>query len=231
LHWEAAAAETPPSSDMVKSCQFDDKFRQGENDSMRIACDDRRRMPLRVGERRARPRGFSLIELLIGMSIMAVALLSIATMFSTGYSDVTAGGKTTMATAAARQLLEDIRTLPFDRIAELNNLNTNNPGSLIAPDAAQDPGRTKVRNIARKWRYALAGDLTGWGGGPDAAWSFLASGTPSGLPSGTPFGVRGQVAVASPTATLRQVTVTVFLPGKLAGEELALRLDTVISRL
>ena len=158
------------------------------------------------------------------MSIMAVALLSIATMFSTGYSDVTAGGKTTMATAAARQVLEDIRTLPFDRIAELNGLNTNTAGSLIAADAAQDPGRTMVRNIARKWRYALAGNLTGWGGGPDAAWSVLTA-------SGTTLGVRGQVAVASPTATLRQVTVTVFLPGRLAGEELALRLDTVISRL
>jgi prepilin-type N-terminal cleavage/methylation domain-containing protein len=191
---------------------------------MFIASDGRQRTTVRLGERRTRPRGFSLIELLIGMSIMAVALLSIATMFSTGYSDVTAGGKTTMATAAARQLLEDIRMLPFDRIADLNGLNTNNAGTLSAVDVTLDPGRTMARNISRKWRYALAGDLTGWGGGPDAAWSVLAA-------SGTTFGVRGQVAVASPTATLRQVTVTVFLPGHLAGEELALRLDTVISRL
>ena len=43
---------------------------------------------------------------------MAVALLSIAAMFSTGYTDVHAGGKTTMATAAARQMLEDMRRSP-----------------------------------------------------------------------------------------------------------------------
>ena len=224
LHWEAAAAETSPVNDMVKSCQPGDKFGQGESDSMKTACEDRQRTPQGVGERCTRPRGFSLIELLIGMSIMAVALLGIATMFSTGYSDVTAGGKTTMATTAARQLLEDIRTLPFDRIADLDTLNTNNAGTLLAVDVTQDPGRTMVRNIARKWRYALAGNLTGWGGAPDAAWSVLVA-------SGTTFGARGQVAVASPTATLRVVTVTVFLRGRSAGEELPLTLATTISRL
>jgi prepilin-type N-terminal cleavage/methylation domain-containing protein len=191
---------------------------------MKTACDDRQRTPQRVGERRTQQRGFSLIELLIGMSIMAVALLSIATMFSTGYSDVAAGGRTTMAATAARQLLEDIRTLPFDRIADLDTLNTNIAGTLPAVDAGLDPGRTMVRNIARKWRYALAGDLTGWGGAPDAAWSVLRA-------SGTAFGARGQVTVTSPTATLREVTVTVFLQGRSAGEELPLRLATTISRL
>jgi hypothetical protein len=131
-----------------------------------------------------------------------------------------------MAATAARQLLEDIRTLPFDRITDLDGLNTNVAGSLIAADALLDPGRTMARNVARKWRYALAGDLTGWGGAPDAAWigSVL-------MASGTTFGARGQVTVASPTVTLREVTVTVFLRGRSAGEELPLRLATTISRL
>jgi hypothetical protein len=145
-------------------------------------------------------------------------------MFSTGYSDVAAGGRTTMATTAARQLLEDIRTLPFDRITDLDGLNTNAAGSLIGADAALDPGRTMARNIAFKWRYALAGNLTGWGAAPDAAWSFLVA-------SGTNFGARGQITVASPTATLREVTVTVFIRGRSAGEEFPLRLATTISRL
>jgi prepilin-type N-terminal cleavage/methylation domain-containing protein len=191
---------------------------------MLIECDGRQRTTVRLGERRTRPRGFSLIELLIGMSIMAVALLSIATMFSTGYSDVTAGGKTTMAATAARQLLEDIRTLPFDRIMDLDGLNTNVAGSLIGADAALNPGRTMARDIARKWRYALTGDLTGWGGAADASWSVLTA-------SGTAFGARGQVAVASPSTTLRVVTVTVVLRGRSAGEELPLTLATTISRL
>jgi prepilin-type N-terminal cleavage/methylation domain-containing protein len=224
LHWEAAAADAMLVNDMVKSCQPGDKFGQGESNSMKTACDDRQSAPQGVGERRARQRGFSLIELLIGMSIMAVSLLAIATMFSTGYSDVAAGGRTTMATTAARQLLEDIRTLPFDRITDLDALNTDNAATLVAADAGLDPGRTMARNIARKWRYALAGDLTGWGGAPDAAWSILVA-------SGTNFGARGQITVASPNATLREITVTVFIRGRSAGEEFPLRLATTISRL
>ena len=53
-------------------------------------------------ERDARGRpaggpGFTLIEILIGLTILAVGLLGIAGMFSTAYTDVSAGGKTSMA--------------------------------------------------------------------------------------------------------------------------------------
>ena len=177
------------------------------------------------GTLKTRDAGFSLIELLIGMSIMAVALLSIATMFSTGYTDVTTGGKTTMATAAARQMLEDMQSmqnLTFGNIANLHNFDTDNSGTL----ALLTPG-TPEYVLARKWRYALAGPGTGWpvySYAEQQMWSTLSA-------SGVPLGVRGLVQVTSPTATLREVTVTVFLPGRTATDTVPIRLATLISRL
>lgn len=172
--------------------------------------------------RRAAQRGFSLIELLIGMSILAVALLSIATMFSTGHTDVTAGGKTTMATAAARQMLEDIQNVPFADIANLDNFDTANSATLGALTAG-----TIEYTLARKWRYTLAGPGTGWPtytSGEQQVWSTLSA-------SGVPLAVRGLVQVASPSPTLREVTVTVFLPGRTATDTVPVRLATLISRL
>jgi len=171
---------------------------------------------------RARQTGFSLIELLIGMSLMAVALLSIAAMFSTGYSDVHAGGKTTMATAAARQMIEDIQTLPFDRLVNLTNINISNAGVGTLP--ASNP----ERDLVRKWRYALAGEGGGWPAytiAEKAMWSILTI-------SGVPLGVRGQIAVVQDSPTLRRITVTVQLPARIAGAQpIPVQLTTLISRL
>ena len=168
---------------------------------------------------RTRQTGFSLIELLIGMSLMAVALLSIAAMFSTGYTDVHAGGMTTMATAAGRQILEDMQNLPFDRLINLNNFNTANAGSL--------PASNPERDLARKWRYALAGEGAGWPTysiAEKAMWSTLAI-------SGVQVGVNGQISVVQDTATLTRITVTVQLPGRTAGAPIPVQLATLISRL
>jgi len=168
---------------------------------------------------RTRQMGFSLIELLIGMSLMAVALLSIAAMFSTGYTDVHAGGMTTMATAAGRQILEDMQNLPFDRLINLNNFNTTNAGSL--------PASNPERDLARKWRYALAGEGAGWPTysiAEKAMWSTLAI-------SGVQVGVNGQISVVQDTATLTRITVTVQLPGRTAGAPIPVQLATLISRL
>jgi prepilin-type N-terminal cleavage/methylation domain-containing protein len=181
-----------------------------------------RRIAIREGRAlRTGQTGFSLIELLIGMSLMAVALLSIAAMFSTGYNDVHAGGRTTMATSAARQMIEDIQSLPFDRLVNLNNFNTATAGSL--------PASNPERDLARKWRYALAGEGTGWpvySGAEKAMWSVLTI-------SGVPLGVNGQISVVPEggSPTLRRITVTVQLPGRTAGAPIPVQLITLISRL
>lgn len=174
------------------------------------------RLPPRAADyRRSCSKGFSLIELLIGMSIMSIALLSIASMFATGYTDVTAGGKTTMATAAARQMLEDIQSLPFNNLGNLNNTGTNSTADL--------PAANPERDLVRKWRYALAGDDVAWGftGAEKAKWSALTV-------SGVSLGGTGRITVVDQDfpVTLRLVTVTVTVPGRPS-----VQFATLISRL
>jgi prepilin-type N-terminal cleavage/methylation domain-containing protein len=163
-----------------------------------------------------RPDGFSLIELLIGMTILSVGLLAIASMFSTGYVDVAAGGKTTMAANAARQILEEMRGLPFQSLANLHNFSTNTPGSL--------PANNPEREVARKWRYILNGNGTGWGFTAAEIQRWGATGT-----MGTetvPFGGVGSISVVNQTATLQLVTITLVIPGRPNAQ-----LATLISRL
>ena len=44
--------------------------------------------------------GFSLLEVLVGGAVLSVALLAIAAMFPTGYTNITQAGKMTMALTA-----------------------------------------------------------------------------------------------------------------------------------
>jgi prepilin-type N-terminal cleavage/methylation domain-containing protein len=169
-------------------------------------------------------RGFTLIEILVGMTVMTVGLLGVAGMFSTAYTDVSAGGRTTMGLTAARQIIEDIRLLPFDSIADLNNFNTDSPGSVPPVDATKDPGRTMARTLARKWRYAVQGEGGGWSftTAEKQEWSMLTTG------GSIPFGGNATITVASPSATLRQITITVPVPGR-AGVNVSI--STLVSRL
>jgi prepilin-type N-terminal cleavage/methylation domain-containing protein len=158
--------------------------------------------------------GFSLIELMAGMTILSVALLAIAGMFHTGYLDVAAGGKTTMAANAARQIIEDMRALPFASLPNLNGFNTNTVATL--------PTNDPERDIARKWRYIVAGEGTGWNftSAERARWGSLAAGTVG-------LGGAGQISVVSQNPTLQLVTITLSLPGRQQGN---MQLATLISR-
>jgi Tfp pilus assembly protein PilV len=163
-------------------------------------------------------RGFTLIEILIGITLLVVGILGVATMFGTGYHNLGEGGRMTMAVTAARQMLEDVRLIPFDNLTNLNGplgtgFNTDNP-------ASQPAGGLEL-DIARKWRYALAGQGTGWGFTTQekARWQSLGVGT-------SIFGGQGRIFVTSPSSTLQQITVTVGVP----GGRWTVQLATLISR-
>jgi type II secretory pathway pseudopilin PulG len=171
------------------------------------------RLALRVGVSRG-GWGFSLVELLIGMTILAVGLLGIATMFSTGYTDIAAGGKTTAAIEAARQIMEDIRLLPtqaaFTNVYNLNNVDTSDGHEASLPAAG-----TPERLIAQKFRFLMAGTAS------QATWGIASPSLnlwgASANASNTAFTGQGTITVADVGAiaqTLAQVTVTVTITGR-----------------
>lgn len=141
-------------------------------------------------------RGFTLPEVLLASVVLLVALLVLAAMFPMGYQQVVDAGRMTLAVGGARHILEDLGALPFDSLVNLNGFDTTNVATL----PASDPELA----AARRWRYMLAGagdgftftqpELDQWG-------------------TVTPFAGRATIQITSPSATLRQATVTISVPG------------------
>lgn len=176
----------------------------------------RERKSLR-GKVQGRPldgRGFTLVEILIAGIILVVGLLAIATMFPTGHTNVTEAGKMTMAFTAARQILEDMRSVPFDNLLNFNGFDTRRPATLPANDPE--------REIARRWRYVLAGEGDGFTFTmvEKARWATLST-------AGATFGGSGGISVVAQSATLRLVTITISIPGRSRSIALA----TLINRM
>ena len=164
-------------------------------------------------------RGYTLVEIVIAAAILAVALLAIANMFPTGYTNVTEAGRRTMGLTAARQILEDMQSIPFANLAALNGF--------ASTDQATVPAGQPERDVARRWRYTLAGEGTGaFATTPaeEAAWTTLTT--------AVPFDGSVQVSVAPvcPTplcppnpvsGTLQLVTVTISFQAKAGSFQLA----------
>lgn len=68
---------------------------------------------MRYGKGHRYERGFSLIELLVAASVLAIGLLGAVSMFPTGYSDVVFSGGQSKATAYAQQMVEQLKNQPF----------------------------------------------------------------------------------------------------------------------
>jgi prepilin-type N-terminal cleavage/methylation domain-containing protein len=100
-------------------------------------------------------RGLTLIEVLIAAAILAVGLLALVSAFPIGYTDVTASGGQSKATAYAQQKLEELKNQPFT-VGPFNNCPPSAP-EVIAGDAAytrcwtiaQEPGTNPPNRLAR----------------------------------------------------------------------------------
>lgn len=155
--------------------------------------------------------GFSLVEVVFAGTIMAVSLLAVLSVFAIAYRNVTSSGRMTMGMTAARQVFEDVRTIPFASLTDLNGFNTTNSATL----PTNDPART----VARRWRYSLAGEGSGftYTSTEKTQWGTL-------LNDGQQFGATGLLTVTSPSTSLRSVTVRVTPPG-----QAAIQLTTLVS--
>ena len=61
--------------------------------------------------------GFSLIDVLIGATIMTLTLMAMISVFPTAYANVEQGGKRTKAVAIAQEKMEELRAGAFPPIA------------------------------------------------------------------------------------------------------------------
>ncbi len=161
-----------------------------------------------------REAGFTYIELLAAASLMLVSLLALAGMFVTGYSHVNGAGNSTMGLAAARQLVEDARRLPYDNLVNLHGFNTDDPNTL--------PANNPEREVARRWRFALAGEGVGWAFTDEekARW-------PSLVNLGAALGAVGNISAVQQTGTITEISVSISVPGSWRQVELS----TLIARL
>ena len=73
-----------------------------------------------------RSKGFSLIEVMIALFILAIALLALAGLMVTTTKNNSFGGHMTEAATFAQDKLEQLRATPFGMIA-LNTTETDNP--------------------------------------------------------------------------------------------------------
>jgi type II secretory pathway pseudopilin PulG len=150
--------------------------------------------------RAAGPRGLTIVEFLVATSIVAFAILGVASMFPAALQTVIRGGQTTKATMLAQGMADIIRSEPFDvLVTRYNNLDTQTLGVSCPLDETSAPppydDYTK-----KKWACDLR--LTG------------AQDSGQGLP-----GASGRVrvecvdasgAVVACPSGLRRVTVTVL---------------------
>ena len=166
-------------------------------------------------------RGFTLVEVLVAAMILTVALLTLATMFPTGYKQIADAGRLTLATNGANHVLEDLGSVPFTSVRNLDNFDSNSSGSLPAADPE--------KAIARRWRYMLAGSGSGF--------SFTTAET-TAWGTVTPFGGRAQVQIrqvdnagnACPAAaTTCRAVVTITIPSQPAPTTVTL--STILVRM
>lgn len=96
-----------------------------------------REMCERRAARRARPGGFTMVELLFAVGILVVAFLGVITVVMTGHTDISQSGRDTVASAAAQSLGENMRNQPSTDWTTLNGMTTGNPSAC--------PGATGTR--------------------------------------------------------------------------------------
>lgn len=69
----------------------------------------------------ATARGFSAVEVLIAAAVMVIAILGIASMFPTAYTNVNKSGKQTLAVSLAQQQIEVLRNQTYAAVATGND--------------------------------------------------------------------------------------------------------------
>jgi prepilin-type N-terminal cleavage/methylation domain-containing protein len=81
-----------------------------------------------------RQGGFTLVELLVAVTILSIGIISIGQIFAISSRNTTFGRTETMAVGLAREIQEKIMSEAFDDVVSVfDDVDTDNPGSLTGP--------------------------------------------------------------------------------------------------
>jgi Tfp pilus assembly protein PilV len=106
---------------------------------------------------RSNQSGMTLMEVLIAMTFIAVALLALLGMLSTGYNSVAAGGSESKATDYGRQQIEFLKNVAVADARFANGNDTPETGVARSWTVAQ-VGATVTPN--RLWRLTVTTTVT-----------------------------------------------------------------------
>jgi type IV pilus assembly protein PilV len=114
--------------------------------------------------------GFTLIEVLIGISIFAIGMLAVARMQLVTVRNTTVGNITSQATMLAHQKMEEVKCMDFDDLVNEveNNLDEDgNPGgglynrtTTITTPAAPLGNHARQVQVQVQWNAAHGGNRT-----------------------------------------------------------------------
>jgi len=102
---------------------------------------------------RSRQSGMTLMEVMIAMAFIAIALLAVLAMVSTGYNSVAAGGSASKATDYARQQVEFLKNVAVTDARFANGSDTPETG-VTRSWTVTPVGVTVTPN--RLWRITVA---------------------------------------------------------------------------
>ncbi len=115
--------------------------------------------------RRRQGLGFSIIEVMVGTTILTISLMGLASTLPTAEWNVHRGGQNTKANALAQQLLENIRNDPFNQLTLYNGQNgngvdTRNPDNFPvdnpSPPVVGNPGNFTGGTNLTRWKNDIA---------------------------------------------------------------------------
>lgn len=102
--------------------------------------------------RRVWERGFSLVEVILALGLLAMVLLSISGLFVLGGRQVKSGRQSTQALSVARAIVEEMEGWSFRQTYERYGFDGSQTAYVVD---------TRTNGYARKWQDALDGALAG----------------------------------------------------------------------
>ncbi len=110
-------------------------------------------------KRKNREDGFTLIEVLVTIMILAVVLIALFSCFIYGFTVISRVRQASIATQCIQEQLELIRNMPFDDILSLDNSFTNESLPLLRDSSGilslEDSGGNDIKKLTVSviWSY------------------------------------------------------------------------------